>query len=81
MMFSWGSIRSDVHRGLFYRHEGTEGLMVVGAYVDDSCELRTRNEEGTRMLRELEIAREKAGFKMKLKQLEDHPEGIVLQVD
>jgi len=76
VMFNCLFKRSDVHRGIFYRHGGTEDLMIVGAYVDDSCEFKTRNEEGTRMLEELAIARKEAGFQMKVHQLEDHPEGI-----
>jgi hypothetical protein len=76
MIFNWGAMRSVVHRGLFYRHMGTESLMIVGAYVDHSCELRTQDEGGTKMLEELAIAREAAGFQMKVQQLDDHPEGI-----
>jgi hypothetical protein len=76
MLFAWGARRSIVHRGLFFRHEGNNSLMVVGTYVDDSAELRSRDEGGKKMLQELEKAREVAGFQMKVRQLDDHPEGI-----
>lgn len=37
MLFTWGARRSIVYRGLFFRHEGINSLMVVGTDVDDSA--------------------------------------------
>ena len=75
-IFKWGGIRSVVCRALYYKHDGNEGFMAVGAYVDDSAKMRTRNEEGTIMHKELSKILVDAGFKMKDKELDEHEEGI-----
>jgi hypothetical protein len=50
--------------------------LILGAYVDDTLKARTRDKEGTQMQEELEARFFLAGFKMKNKQLDDHPEGV-----
>lgn len=75
MLLKWGGIRSTMCRQMFYRFLGNSGYARVAAYVDDKSIARTRNTEGTELLRQLRQCEANAGFFLKHKELDDCPEG------